>query len=631
MSDFVLDCNRGGGTYDPDHPFICPNADTFENADRRHKKFWWSTKPETLGEHTGDERGDNAAFWFEWNSHAMRNWEATRTRVTKVCPNVKFEDVWPHFYHPYSDAVQGRPQVDDFIRANADTITSGCIEALKNNDDPENQRKYQALNQYDMRGIPDFFRFPSFEDAWKGHLPNEYWWAMPPLSGPQDYFKVHSFAETATYSPSKIWGNPLWTHGERQQAMKAVLGKDASTGDSWTNIWAQSYVNRGFINPGKTAVDYFDPRKHAGEVNPYDDPLYEGMLPHKPQYAVQNEPWHKATADPDGYGYVDKCHGKSHESMVPYLAAVAGGLIGALVVPGSRAKILAAATGASTMYFFTEDNIGWQAAGNIFTGDGDESTHLSAICLSVGAPMTLAEAVLEMDLLPTSIESGTSEYVILGAAAAAGYFVVLPIAGPALLVTGRLTSLLQAPFAALYAIGKYFADDCWKEMFQWHYKCKCDTAANKPRLAEALVDDVFGCTGQQAKLRKEAMMAAMTNGAWGPDPVKIGECDPNGNMVDVTACISAGEWAYQTWPKDFDKEATAKWNEVKHILDEDNASFRPPIQEDKPCEQFGRYFRWDKTSQSCKDFRAPVGMQGPGQYHWPETAPADSNESCAIL
>jgi hypothetical protein len=101
-------------------------------------------------------------------------------------------------------------------------------------------------------------------------------------------------------------------------------------------------------------------------------------------------------------------------------------------------------------------------------------------------------------------------------------------------------------------------------------------------------------------------------------------------MDNLVSCISAGEWAYGTWPDAFGTTPQKYWDEIQHVLDIKNRSFLPPIDTDKMCLQYGEHFRL-QPGGGCADTRAPVGMQGPGQFQWPDSPAAQTSSECIIL
>ena len=550
---------------------------------------------------------------------------STRQRLIDLCGADKWEDTWPQFYHLYN-SVNGKAQVEAFIdamhKAGRD-LPPACIAALKANYTDDIQKRYGLINVPDvttMSGID----WGCNEDVGNGNFSGPMCNPSSVVYGP-DYFLSLNFNDSAPYwNADKQFGNPLWSHKDRQLAMMQIIGKDWNTGKSFVDQWVQAYVDIGFLDPGKSPVDWIDPAQQPGKPNPFTDPDYIGNLPYKPPYNIPgNEPWHLATADPTGYGYVNPCTTKPElDKLMPVVAFVAGAAIAAIGVPGHYAKLMGAATLGVSASAFVGGTLGWSA----LTAD-NSGKEVAANVISAGAPATLMMSLLESGFLPDVLTTQGSSIVLLIGAAGVGYATLIPIVKPVLLVSGDVITFATAPIAFLEGAVSYLFGGCAAHQITFHYVCDCEAAANKPLMQDALLGPIYGCTEQQLALRKQALQARMMTGTWGPDPVAIGSCDSQGHMDNILACVSAGEWAYQNWPSDFDATAKQAWAEIADVFDPDNPSFLPPKPTDMECvRQAGKYFR--SVDGKCVDTRAPLGMQGPGQFQWPE----DSSEGwCAIL
>jgi hypothetical protein len=453
-------------------------------------------------------------------------------------------------------------------------------------------------------------------------------------------FRSTDFANKEQKSAQQnVWGNPLWTHDDRVKAWRQILGKDFDNvafpdGQFFIDQWAQAYIDDGFDNPGKDAGDYFDPEQHAGKFNPWTDPDYTGLLPSLQTYAVDAAtPWHKSTTDPKAYGYKNPCLNEPLlDTYVPYIAGGVGAVFGALVVPGNYARLMGAATMGGTGYFVAKGIVGWKALQAWAEGDNSSKSRASEI-FSIGAPVTIVEAIWELGVVPTKYATQNARVGSLLAAAGLGYFVILPVVEPILTVTGDTFQVLSAPLSMVEYIGTMLVNGCIAHEWNSRTSCQCEDANVKPKLVEALVGPIYGCTGEQKKLRTRCAHAAVTTGSWGEDPYSMGSCDSNGHMDNPFACISAGEWAYGHFVADVKKEAEERWGEVSHCFDAENKSMIPPTKADEPCvSAHGKHFRLHADGK-CYDTTAPKGKQLPNQYDWSliEGIESKADDGCTIL
>jgi len=454
-----------------------------------------------------------------------------------------------------------------------------------------------------------------------------------------------SFAETDIANSKgrtvqmNAWGNPLWDTAARQLVWRQILGYDANSNDgpkdgkSFLDEWAQAFIDSGFADPGKSAEDYFDPVPHAGKFNPYTDVNYTGRLPALMDYGTNNVPWHQVTTDPNSYNYKNPCLNKpAMDAILPYAAGAVGGILGAIIVPGSTARAMAGATAGGTSYFMASGFIGWTALTAWAEGDMRNKDDAATI-LSVGTPMTAVQILWDFDLVPATYNTTSFHIGSLVVAAALGYAVILPVVKPVMEITGDTVQILTAPISLVEGMISYITSGCLAHNWPSKESCKCEDANVKPALVDALVGPIYGCTDEQKIMRTMAAHAVITDpdGSWGTSPYYMGQCDGNGRVDNPFACISAGEWAYQQFLPDIEVEAKERWDEFSDVFDPANPSFLPPRQGvDEPCAQYGKFFRLD-TDGKCKDKRAPKGKQGPGEYDWSALTEINKANECTIL
>lgn len=611
--NFFVDCNNG--SIDPDVGLICVDDGTID--DDIKQKFLFSVEADNFGEkvpNTSSAHPNTMVGARTYNSIIMGWFAVTYNRIDDLWPG-HADDWWVRMYHFYNTP-HGRDLVEDYIKTANPPANVQAI--LRANYTDHNQRLYGLLN------APDF----STRAKGAGILPNNY---SVDYEHPNDTqflrvpFNQTDFANTrGRTAVENTWGNPLWTHEKRQEIWRQILGMDKNAngptdGKAFIDEWAQAFINDGFANPGKTAEDYFDPLKHAGAYNPWDDPDYSGLLPKLAHYAVGNEPWHQSTLDPNSYGYKDPCLETPFlDEVVPILGGVVGAGFGAIFIPGSTARIMGAGTGGGTAYYLVSSVFGLKSVEAIFSGDKSNDNNAATI-LSVGAPMTLVQVPWDLDLIPAKYATRNIHIASIAAAAGLGYFVLLPIVEPVLDISGSLVSILTAPISLLESAATYIGNGCVAHTWNSVAQCLCEDANQKPRLVKALAGPVYGCTDNQEKLRSQCAQARMQTGSWGDDPVSMGTCDDKGHMSNPFACISAGEWAYGQFVPDIAEDAKKRWAEISPCFDASNPSFLPPRKGvDEPCAVHGKYFRM--VDGNCIDQRAPEGKQGPGEFDWAKSA-----------
>lgn len=635
--DFLVDANSG--PVDPEIPWFALTPEWLYKADENQVRL--SQWPVSFGSQVfgvvggGDSWTDSVGpveqYRFQdpplpFNAVGATFFHTSSLRLQRLCGKFATE-VGPYFYNPYNNDI-GRKEVDNFLRDNPD-LPAACVDALKNNYKDANAQ-FRLL---DPPNLNDQHAYFDKNDEQEGILD----WTNSMITN--SFHKTPMYPQSGDPNPPAFlkfdFGNPTWSHKDRTAFWTKALGSDPGTGASFAEEWAKNYVDSGYVQAGKGAQSYFNPSDYPGKPGYTDDPSYAGNLPYLPAYEVRgDEPWHHITQDPDAYGYINNC-GKSTwiQTIVPILAGMICAAIAGMFVPGTRARLFAVATTAPAVYYVTD---------YILEVGGDDYTERGATILGTGIPVTLLQAGFDTNIIPVTDELLRDSMLVL--AGAAGYYFLPQLILPSMEFSGALSRVLFSPLVAVDEIATYFFGGCAGH--QWFLSkdvCLCEEANVKPLLQKALVGPVFGCTEQQYALRLQCVQAAMTHGLWGEDKYYMGVCDERGHMNNPVACLSAGEWAYQEWPKDLDSVAAPMWAQCEHCFDlKDgktwiNPSFQPPDPngKDNPCVQkYGKFFRLGPDG-NCYDYRAPVGMQGPGQYAWPDEEGHDplggSNESCTIL
>lgn len=638
MRDFQVGCNTG--PYDPSTAFYCDSPAVDQLSCPLQRDWMLSARNPYDGPQCTYLYGAGAwsvepaienNMMLDWyNSYQWYFYKMCALRIIALCGEQHYDDVWPAFYYFY-DTQLGKEAIDGLIAAKEKAGTplpQACIDALKTNYDPVVQQRYCLLNEGDFSTVTWDFVY----DASNKPCPSQgsaIWLPPNAQNGTDDFIAIYTgfFLKKTVMNTNwerGLWGNPLWNHNEKAEALTKVLTQ--GSGVDQTNFlqkWAQSYADQGLIKAGigESAVDYLYPQQHAGEISWVTDPAYVGNLPHLASYQIGNEPWHKVTTDPKAYGYHNPCLDKPFlDEIMPIAVGGLAGGFGAMFVPGNKAKIITAGTLGYAGYTFTQGVLGYAAVVDWNDIDAYNKDN-AALALSLGLPAAVYEMLWETSLLPNSILAQPSyQYIGVGASITAGYFLLNPILKPALEITGGIATWIQAPLAYIEEGLTMLFNGCASHMIVSNVTCMCEGANNKPALAEALVGPIYGCTDQQYTLRKECLHKAMTTGLWGSDPYAIGTCDSNGHMNDPTDCLSAGEWAYQRFPENTSinpfsdkdaiiKQAALKWAEVSYCVDETNPSFLPPRDIDKPCAQYGPHFRM--INGTCLDQTMPIGQQDP--------------------
>lgn len=617
--DFQVACNSGA--YDPDHAVGCYDYNEADDLQNNNIKYGglasnWGVK----GDHLSSS---SWLMWPRFQAERFNFYNLTKKRIEATCGKDHYDKVWPYFYY-MANTDNGKAQIQSLIDGDP-TIPQPCRDALMNNHTDAIQRQYGLMNAPNPATVTD-----QYDESGVG-TSQAYWTGIDPNDPKLLAFWTNKTILETDYS-TELYGNPNWTYKERQDALRKVMGKDVATGKDFIDEWAQRYVNFDFVNPGRNADDYFQPGQHPGRPNwVTDNPMYMGQLPQKPKNPTGSTAYGAFATDPKGYGYVDHCGDETPtEKYLPYIVGGVAGALAGLVIPGSYSRLSAAATAGGAGFYLTESIYGWNALTAWFGKDFSKQSRAAEI-LSVGAPVTLVLMLYEVGLIPARFDTERDEMILAVSAAAGGYLVLNPILTPLLDVGGSILTLATAPISGVEKLVQTLFNGCAGHNMIFKYACRCESAKTKPAMAEALLGPVYGTTGAQYTMRKQCLEAAMTSGSWGANPYYMGTCDKNGHTDDPTACLSAGEWAYQTWPTDVGVLAQKKWDEIKHCLDDPtpNSSFFPPLDKDKPCvAKYGEHFRLGADT-TCYDYRAPNGEQEPRQYVWP--VDKKSNEECVIL
>jgi hypothetical protein len=541
-----------------------------------------------------------------------------RKRIENVCPG-QSDNVWPLFYQNY-DSPDGKKAIDDYFAKNPEPPGGKCYETLKQNMTEYSQRRYMRLNAPDWETQP--VANPNFW-SWGA------WWEHPQLDDyPEEALLSKTLADTVY--DGHYWGNPFWSHTDREEALRLAVGVDSVTGQNFQDVWAQKYVNYGLIQGGKSAEDYFSPEDGAGKSNPVTDPKYSGNLPYLVPYLNKGtEPWHDLTTGKEAHGYNNPCNNRGFiETYLPVFAGVVGGAFCGFLIPGKSAKVTAAVTGGTFCYEYLKGIYGVAALERLVGASDIDTKATAADILSIGGPITLFLAGFELQLYPEQYLTKNAEVAGVAIAGAAGYLLLAPALRPLLNYGGDVVTIVTAPLTALELGFTWAFNGCFAHILgSDDNTCFCEDANDKELLIRAF-DEVMGTTGAQSQLRKQCFAAAMTTGTWGSDPHDIEPCDGNGHTATIIPCMTAGTWLYSDESNLTLDKARKMKREIAHCADPNNRSMLPPTDQDQACvKQYGEYFRWDDSSKSCKDFRAPLGQQDPG-YKWP-TDP--SNDSCTIL
>jgi hypothetical protein len=615
--------------------------------------------------------------------------QTTWSRIQDLCGGVKVKNdagaevaleevLWPEFYHFYNMDI-GKCQVDNFLAKYPETPVAAQT-ALKNNFADDVQAQFGLLNGYDWPNSKLTLNYQAGDGSAAftttadplfilGFANIQMEWTSADGKQGSDVFEGLKAAYRRlplqdTDFVSGYFGNPFWTDAEWQQAFRLALGVDCggagvannsqlSTPADWFDVWAQNYINAGLAGGGGSADHYFDPKLHAGEQNPYSDPDYGGNLPYQiPFEYVGGNMIHRVTLDPTAHGYDNKCDSKDiTEKYLPVLGGFVLGGVTAMIVPGEFAKVGAFGLGAYTGYEVISSVYGrtalwWQ--GTVYQNAGEKN---AALAISVGfAPLCIA-GLFELGLAPAQLSTGASKISVIAMVGAMGYYILYPGVSTILVDGGDFLEMLLAPVSVVTGVIHWMDDGCAGHQIHWNTVCKCEQSNAKPLMTDALLQDLNGVTEKQLELRTECMEAALTTGVWGTDPYFMGECSSNGWMSTPTACLSAGEWAYDKWPQELDALATPMKNQMLPCLDPENPSMLPPTEADKPCLKYGKYARMGGATlnrmgseKTCYDYRAPGNTTDPTRpgpsmqlglptsYDWSKIGPVAPNQSeCVIL
>jgi hypothetical protein len=561
-------------------------------------------------------------------------------------------------------------------------LPQAAIDALHNNFSDDNQRLYGLLNEFDFsRNCGYTYYVPSggfgkayFTEA--GSLPNwiianypDSWSptsevpdsALPALA---DVFAACYLKKTLNESNFNHdyaeYGSPFWTQAQRQDAYRKALGSfyppnapDVTNSKDWIDIWAQAYVNTGIVGGGKSADQYEDPADVPGMTNPYqgeDNGLFDGLLPYKPEEIFASAEAVRDTKDTTQH-YKNECNSKSLiEELLPIGCAVIAGGVSGMIIPGQISKVIAAGVGGISTYSVVSSIYGQQALMWWGTSKRNDGEKLAARLITVGFPAAFAMGLVELGYVPAFFSTFEKKSMLVFGSGALGYVLFEKPLEDGLVLGGDAAEIMLSPISWLDGFFHNWFDGCDKHTGNNTLQCYCENANAKPLMAEAIVEDIYGATDQQAKLRVEAMHASMTTGDWGSDPISMGICDPNTGWMDSpTACISPEAFAYQTWDPSMNPKAQNMWNQIAFVVDPNNPSFLPPTPQDKMCSAYGPYARqggvilpgatgdrWPQqgvTAGKCYDFRAPIGQQEmnqPNTYDWSQIQ-QPANESCIIL
>ena len=622
-------------------------------------------------------------------------------RIQDLCQGVKVKDdtgatvgledvLWPEFYHFYNNA-WGKCQVDAFL-LKYPTTPAGAIAALKANYTDEVQSLYGLLNGYDFENAYYNWRFGETGNEymgsrsaynlmvrsqavgksgllWETNAYKNYGTSSGTLNEAVSILKlIYRRIPVGSTDYRKGWyGNPLWDQNQWQEAFRKALGKDCegkeiggvdvpTTGADWIDIWAQAYVNMGLVGGGQSADNYFNPGLSAGMKNPYNDPGYTGNLPQLIDIGLLGPNMiTRSTTDPTAHGYKSTCDSKSlTQKWIPIITAVVFGGVTSMVIPGQFSKVGAFGVGAYSGYEIFDYSFGQSAswyADTMFANRGDQR---AALALSAGLPGLALTGLGELGLLPDALDSFPKKAIVVVAASGAGYYLLFDTIADGLASGSDLAEVLLAPVQAASNIIHWISSGCSDHEVHLHTVCKCEESNSKPLMTAALLEDLYGVTGEQLRMRTEAMEAALTTGVWGTDPYFMGDCNSDGWMSTPTACLSAGQWAYNIIPLELQNTAEAMRNQFLPAVDPNNPSFLPPTSADtEAVEKYGVHARaggpkLNRMGEDGKfyDFRAPGNTTDPTQvgpqmelglptsYDWTgldaQNAPPKKSE-CAIL
>lgn len=555
------------------------------------------------------------------------------------------DDWWPLLYAMYNTSY-GKMTIENWVvvmQSNNDPPPPAVLDVLQNNYTGDVQRQYGILNEPDL--TPD-------------NVVNNI-----------NHFRIRGplFKTIAGSRPNKRWGFPFWTNDQRKSAFMLILPHVASLTDGQWSIrydyvaqYLQVYIDNGWLVPddsenpstgcpsGTTAfgdgsacqsntdptqkcsirgTEYpscrpaiYDPTKHPVKVvepitgkSGIDSGItvagYSGKLPSPGQSVLQGQtPWAPPATDPNHAGYDIPCGDKTFsQKIIIYAGSVVAAAVPAIFLPGFS-RVSGAATAGTASYFFLQNVIGTQ--------DDPKNQKNAATIVAVGAPVTAALMVYDLNLqslLPSVLDD---EFALTVGSGASGYLFLESAVENVLGSAGTIANFLTTPLAALDEMIAGFTNGCFNHTFA--QGCKCENSQSKEKFADVLLNTVYGATDDQSAMRMQCLKAGMSEGEWGTDPVTIGKCGAKGIMDNPAACIIPDYWLPQYMdPKD--QLVSGMFDSISPCLDPSNRSFLPPgytfnlnskdtpltfdanlkTRDDACVTANGKYSRWDQTG--CRD------------------------------
>lgn len=634
--NFVTNCATVSGQ-DLSSPLACPSS-----------AYWKTLAP-----------GEQMQL-LSLNTKLMEGYNKVRENIINLCDaSLKspadqenlFQAVWPTFYWLYNSG-DGKRMVDDFLsREPGLSLPDKAKNIIKQNYTDDSQRRYQLLNANAYLGLygevftlfaSTVVRPPDWDQALRdGTVKCTLRETNERQSWPKAYLERQSSWQMVK-DPRGNWadpgsiGNPFWTQTQRQQALRKAMPTTAS-GTNFLDVWNQIYIETGQVAPGSTYEQNFDPNYKPGTKGAYyDDPIYGGMMPKMVlPFNPGNAPAEKDLTGGAGSKWSNPCDSKSGlETVIPVAAAVFGTGAVYFVLGRSPATHVAAATAGLSMYYMAKQSYGWDALTSI---GSTENSDTAGTILSIGAPAALVLFASE-----NGIDVRMDPKLAAAGAAVIGYTLLREKIQTSLIVGGGISTVLTAPIALIDKFISIAANGCLAQEFLSPWVCTCkeaDLTGGKSVIRDAWLDDIYGVTGQQRKLRSACLDAEMRRAGWsstGSDPNVVSKCS-GVQMDNPFACYTAATWAYRApaVPSRVrtDKQEIDMWNQVSHCLDAGNPSFLPPQTDaDRACQrQFGEQFR-AAADGTCRNWALPgpnntdpVGLQSPGAMK-----PA-ADSSCTIL
>jgi hypothetical protein len=607
------------------------------------------------------------------NTKMMEGYNKVRDNIISLCDaSLKnpaeqenlFQAVWPTFYWLYNSQ-DGKRMVDEFLAVEPGiSLPDKAKQTIKQNYMDDTQRRYQLLNANAYDGIyTEVFtlfytgvvrpadwdgalrdgavkctlRETNDRQSWPKAFATQYWGVVINQGNPlQQALSTKYNVTLGRFADPGAIGNPFWTQTQRQQALRKAMPTTAS-GTNFLDVWNQIYIETGQVAPGTTYEQNFDPNYKPGIRGAYyDDPTYGGMMPKMVlPFNPGNAPAEKDLTGGAGSKWTNPCNSKSGlETIIPVAAAVFGTGAVYFILGRSPSTHVAAATAGLSMYYMAKQSYGWDALTSI---GSTENSDTAGTILSIGAPAALvlfaSENGIDVRMDPKFAAAG---------AALIGYMFLREKIQTSLVIGGGISTVLTAPIALIDKFITIASNGCLAQEFLSPWVCTCkeaDLTGGKTVIRDAWLDDIYGVTGQQRKLRSACLDAEMRRAGWastGSDPNVVSKCS-GVQMDNPFACYTAATWAYRapavpsrvrTDPQEIDM-----WNQVSHCLDAGNPSFLPPQTDaDRACQrQFGEQFR-AASDGTCRNWALPgpnntdpVGLQSPGAVK-----PA-VDSSCTIL